>query len=144
MVSNRIGFCAHFIDLPLSIGDIFYLEAPGEKVLVLNSLPVITELLDRRSSKYSDRLQLPAIDMCVPFTRLYTPSQTDILTRAKADWNFGLFPYGSWWRAHRREFHQQMNQKAIPRYRPIIQLHMTKFLRSLSTDADKGLEYTHK
>ncbi|KAH6919340.1 cytochrome P450 98A3 [Coprinopsis sp. MPI-PUGE-AT-0042] len=106
-------------------GDMFYLTSPGENVLVLNSLPAITELLERRSSKYSDRTVLPAIEM------------------AKADWNFGLFPYGSWWRAHRRAFHQQMNQQAVPHYRPIIQLHMTKFLRSLSRAPEKGLDYTH-
>ncbi|KAH6899199.1 hypothetical protein BKA70DRAFT_1437682 [Coprinopsis sp. MPI-PUGE-AT-0042] len=35
-----------------------------------------------------------------------------------------------------------MNQQAVPHYRPIIQLHMTKFLCSLSRAPEKGLDYT--
>ncbi|KAH6899210.1 cytochrome P450 [Coprinopsis sp. MPI-PUGE-AT-0042] len=102
----------------------FYLTAPGASVLVLNSLPVINDLLERRSSKYSDRLQLPAVAMTT------------------ADWNFGLFPYGPSWRAHRRAFHQQMNQKAVSQYRPIIRLHTTKFLRHLLKDPGNVLDDT--
>ncbi|KAH6919329.1 cytochrome P450 [Coprinopsis sp. MPI-PUGE-AT-0042] len=71
-----------------------------------------------------DRLQLPAVAM------------------TKADWNFGLFPYGPSWRAHRRAFHQQMNQKAVSQYRPTIRLHTTKFLRHLLKDPGNVLDDT--
>ncbi|KAH6899211.1 cytochrome P450 98A3 [Coprinopsis sp. MPI-PUGE-AT-0042] len=113
-----------YTELAREYGDMFYLTAPGASVLVLSSLPVINDLLERRSSKYSDRLQLPAIKM------------------AKADWNFGLLPYGPSWRTHRRTFHQLMNQKAVPQYRPIIQFHTTKFLRRLLEDPGNILDYT--
>ena len=36
-------------------GDLFYLNAAGQPIIVLNSHSVAIELLDRRSGKYMDR-----------------------------------------------------------------------------------------
>lgn len=39
----------------LSIGDIIYLEALGQRIMVINSPEVANDLLERRSAIYSDR-----------------------------------------------------------------------------------------
>ncbi|KAH6919313.1 cytochrome P450 [Coprinopsis sp. MPI-PUGE-AT-0042] len=101
-----------------------YLTAPGSSILVLNSLPVITDLLDRRSSNFSDRFQLPAFELI------------------KMGWNFGLLPYGSRWRAHRREFQQLVGQNAVTRYRPVIRYHTAKYLRGLLKAPEHFVEAT--
>ena len=49
-----------------SVGDIFYLEILGRKIVVVNNYEMANELLDKRSAIYSDRPRLPmACDMCV-------------------------------------------------------------------------------
>ncbi|THH30742.1 hypothetical protein EUX98_g3445 [Antrodiella citrinella] len=35
------------------------------------------------------------------------------------NYNFGVIPYGPWWRAHRRMFHQHFNQVAADEFRPV-------------------------
>lgn len=39
----------------LCIGDIFYLNAAGQPIIVINRRDIAVELLDRRASIYSDR-----------------------------------------------------------------------------------------
>ena len=54
----------------LVVGDIVHLSAPGDSILVLNTLPVIQDLMDRRSRKYSSRVQMPAFKLRVQFSQL--------------------------------------------------------------------------
>jgi hypothetical protein len=47
----------------VSLGDVIYFEALGNKFLVLNSLDAINTLLVERSANYSDRIQSPIIQL---------------------------------------------------------------------------------
>ncbi|KAF8891883.1 hypothetical protein BD779DRAFT_1437372, partial [Infundibulicybe gibba] len=47
-----------FTDWRNTYGDIIYLETFGNPTVVLNSSKVAAELLDRRSSNYSDRPEM--------------------------------------------------------------------------------------
>lgn len=115
-----------YTDLAQEYGDVVYMTAPGTSIMILSSLPIITELIERRSSKYSDRFQTPAFDLI------------------KIGWNMGLLPYGPVWRAHRREFLQLMNAKAVLQYRPIVRRHTVQYLRGLLNDSANIGERTHR
>ncbi|KZP18888.1 cytochrome P450 [Athelia psychrophila] len=72
--------------------DMVYLRILGQSVLVLDSLEVINELLDKRSNIYSSRPR---------FTMVFE----------LMDWtdNFSIMPYGNFWRAHRRLFQSEFS-----------------------------------
>ena len=55
------------------LGDMFYLETFGTKILVLSSLARTTDLFERRSSLYSDRSDLPML--CGQYVFLSTPER---------------------------------------------------------------------
>ena len=45
------------------------------------------------------------------------------------DFNLAFMPYGPYWRAHRRVFHQYMNQTVIDEYLPAQVRETRRFLR---------------
>ena len=49
--------------LTVCLGEIIYLDILGKELVLLNSEKVANDLLDKRSSIYSDRPQLPFHDM---------------------------------------------------------------------------------
>ncbi|KAJ7672132.1 cytochrome P450 [Mycena polygramma] len=82
-------------------GDIVHASAFGDHLVILNSLKVATDLLEKRARIYSDR---PSFAM---------------LPLMGWDFNFGLMPYGEKWRQYRRLFHQHFRQDAAVAFRPI-------------------------
>ncbi|TEB29702.1 O-methylsterigmatocystin oxidoreductase [Coprinellus micaceus] len=94
-------------------GDMVYLTAMGQGILVLSSLPRAVELLDKRAAVYSSRPSIPALDLI------------------EQDWSFGTMSYGNTWKAYRRAFHQQMNRNVVSRYHPIMIEERDGFLRKL-------------
>jgi hypothetical protein len=57
---------ANLLLLKTGVGDVVYAEALGNKIIVLGSMEVVTDLLDRRSTIYSDRFELPMLThLCV-------------------------------------------------------------------------------
>ncbi|KAJ2918168.1 hypothetical protein MD484_g2258, partial [Candolleomyces efflorescens] len=104
-------------------GDMIYLKAPGQGILVLGSKRRVVDLLDRRATNYSDRPAFPIIEL-MDFT-----------------WSFGLMPYGVRWRQHRRAFHQYLNSNAVKSYHPIMHEETKHFLRKLKTQPDDLFEH---
>ncbi|KAI0071338.1 cytochrome P450 [Panus rudis PR-1116 ss-1] len=82
--------------------DVIGLRIFGTNIVVLNSLEAATELLDKRSSIYSDRPHMTMIEDLVGYR-----------------WMVSFVKYGEHWRNMRRAFHQEFNQVAIQRFRPI-------------------------
>ncbi|TFK20134.1 cytochrome P450 98A3 [Coprinopsis marcescibilis] len=95
-------------------GDVMFVEALGQKIIILNSLSAATDLLEKRALNYSDRLALPSFEMM------------------GFNWNFSLVSYGKTWRAHRRAFHQCLNHNQTVTYLPIVEEEMRGFMRHLS------------
>ena len=63
----------------ITIGsDIIYLNLAGNDVIILDSHEAVTELLEKRSSIYSDRPRMPMLGELMGF-----------------DFNFGFLPYGA-------------------------------------------------
>ncbi|KAJ7146857.1 cytochrome P450 [Mycena epipterygia] len=72
--------------------DIIQLDLAGTSVIVLSSLEATADLLEKRSSIYSDRPSLPMFLDVMEWT-----------------FNLGLMKYGESWRTHRRLFSQGFN-----------------------------------
>lgn len=72
--ASKFGSCSLFLFLmPLThskIGDLIYLHILGHPMIVLSSLDIVRDLLDKRSSIYSDRPRF------VLFSELYVRSFT--------------------------------------------------------------------
>ncbi|KAJ7089521.1 cytochrome P450 [Mycena epipterygia] len=80
--------------------DIIQLDLAGKSVVVLLSLKATEDLLEKRSSIYSDRPTSPMLVDLMDWT-----------------WNLPLMPYGDAWRAHRRLFSQGFNVTASQNFR---------------------------
>ncbi|KAF8554406.1 cytochrome P450 [Imleria badia] len=84
-------------------GDLVYTRLLNQEVIVINSEEVAKDLLERRSSNYSDR---PAIIR---------------MTNDFFGWSFNsvMVPYNDRWRLHRRLFHQAFRPEAALNYHPV-------------------------
>ena len=52
--------------LPFDLGDVVHLDVAGQPMIVLGSQEAASELLEKRSSNYSDRAPSPMVDMYAP------------------------------------------------------------------------------
>ncbi|PFH46822.1 hypothetical protein AMATHDRAFT_7363 [Amanita thiersii Skay4041] len=95
-------------------GDMIFFKSFGSPFLVLNSAKIVKDILDERSSRYSSR-----------------PHMVMIMELMGWEDNFGLMPYGPWWRRRRRAFHENFHSGVISQYRPsqIREVHI--FLHNL-------------
>ncbi|KAI0056009.1 hypothetical protein BV25DRAFT_1778561, partial [Artomyces pyxidatus] len=73
-------------------GEIMYLRVPGMSIIVLNSLRVAADLLDRRATIYSDRPRL------ILTSEIYTGGPETAFA-----------PYGDVWRRMKRAAHEGLN-----------------------------------
>ncbi|KAH6916316.1 cytochrome P450 98A3 [Coprinopsis sp. MPI-PUGE-AT-0042] len=96
-------------------GDVIYLEALGQRVLVLNSLESVKDLLVSRATNYSDRPDGPLLDLAKVRSTSFAIGMN----------------YGQQWREHRRDFHRFYNHTQIHRFHPIIEEEVPVFLSRL-------------
>ncbi|KAH7907808.1 cytochrome P450 [Hygrophoropsis aurantiaca] len=90
-----------YIAWGVKYGDIFSIRLFNQDVIVINSEEIAKDLLEKRSSNYSDRPFLPTLK---PFGW---------------DLNFAFTPYGNEWRLARRFFHQSFRAEAAPNFHPV-------------------------
>ncbi|KAJ7101281.1 cytochrome P450 [Mycena belliarum] len=104
--------------------DILHLDLAGTSLIVLSSLKATEDLMDKRSSIYSDRARLPMIVELVGW-----------------DFNVALMRYGDQWRTHRRLFNQRFIPKAAEKYRPQQVLATHRLLRRLQQTPDDFVDH---
>lgn len=102
-----------------SYGDMIYFNVLGQHIMILNSLEISTDLFEKRSSNYSDRMQTTMIVELMNWDKIMT-----------------FIPYGPWWRKHRRTFHEHFHHNAVTKYQPIQQREVHTFLRRLLVTPD--------
>ncbi|KAI0643941.1 CyP450 monooxygenase [Trametes meyenii] len=105
-----------FRDMNRRYGDVVYLSAFGQSMLVLGTHEAAIELLEKRSAKYADKVHS---------------------TMAKLtgwDWALPIMTYGPWWRKSRKAFHEFYNPAVIEKYRPIQLETARRFLLRLLKD----------
>ncbi|KAF8815532.1 cytochrome P450 [Phlegmacium glaucopus] len=100
-------------------GDMVYFNVLGQHFLVLGSKERTTDLFEKRSSNYSDRLRSPML--------------VDLM---KSDFNMAFLPYGLNWRKHRKSFHKYFHLDVVSKYLPIQKREVHAFLRRLLITPD--------
>ncbi|TCD61264.1 hypothetical protein EIP91_008697 [Steccherinum ochraceum] len=87
--------------------DLVHLDLPGNPAVIVGSVAAATDLFEKRSHNYSDRIRYVVAEMM------------------GWDFNIVIMPYTAQWRAHRKLFHQHFQQSAVDRYIPV----QTKYAR---------------
>ena len=119
-----------------------YFNVLGQDFLILGSLERTTDLLEKRSSNYSDRPRLPMLlELYVSHSLYSKPYEKKARFRMNWDFNVAILPYGMWWRRHRRSFHQFFNINAVPKYLPIQRREVHALLRRLLDTPDNFLHH---
>ena len=120
-----------------------YLNVLGRSILILSSLEVITDLLEKRSSNYSDRKQSTMLSELYVTTFLSLQKLVKNAIRCRMNFIISMskMPYGLWWRSHRRLFHQHFHRNAVTKYQPIQRHEVRAFLRRLLVTPDNFLHH---
>ena len=119
-----------------------YFNVLGYHFLILSSFERTTDLLEKRSSNYSDRLRSTML------LELYVSDSLHLdLYEKKAcfrmKWDFGIpfLPYGVGWRRHRRTFHHFFHIDTVSKYLPIQRREVRAFLCRLLDTPDNFLHH---
>ncbi|KAF8219321.1 cytochrome P450 [Tricholoma matsutake] len=99
--------------------DIIHLNVAGTSLVVLDTSEATTELLERRSSIYSDRARMPMLNELMGW-----------------NFNFGFMRYGKYLRQHRRVMHQSFHPTAAMQFRPLELKAVHGLLRRMLEDPD--------
>ncbi|RXW19972.1 hypothetical protein EST38_g5879 [Candolleomyces aberdarensis] len=98
--------------------DILYLNLAGTDFIVLDTSKGATDLLETRSSIYSDRPRMPMVNELSGWDAF----------------NIGSMPYGTRWRKNRRVAHHSLHPAAVKSYRPQMTKSTRTFLKRLLDD----------
>lgn len=91
-----------------------------QDIIVINSKKIAKDLLDNRSSIYSDRPYLATRDACVCYPPFSALNSLEIcLVRFGWAFNFAWTSYGDEWRSSRKLFHQAFRVEAVLAFRPV-------------------------
>jgi len=85
-------------ELAEEYGEIVHVNAVGQHLIYLNTFEVASDLLELRSSKYSDRVV------------------SEMTKLSGADNFVSRMPYGEKWRTSRRMFHQEFNSNTAAKF----------------------------
>jgi len=106
-------------------GNLVYVNILGNKILVLNDMESMRELLEKRSQKYSDR---PSFVMA---------------KYMGIEGNVGFAPYGSYWRQGRKLMHGTVSQEAVQKYHSLQEDISARFLRNLVEQPSEVMKHLH-
>ncbi|KAI0360841.1 CyP450 monooxygenase [Trametes cingulata] len=115
-----------FREMNEKYGAVVYLDVLGQPMVLLGTHETSVDLLEKRSSIYSDR---------------------NISTMASLtgwDWVLTMLNYGPWWRRHRRAFHQFFNPTAVIPYRASQELEAHRFAKRLMDDPKHFLHHVRR
>ncbi|THH14926.1 hypothetical protein EW146_g5474 [Bondarzewia mesenterica] len=101
--------------------DIIHLEVLGTHLIILNSEKAANDLLNKRSSIYSDRPKMAVI--------------------VRLGWSLGFVPYGQRWRDMRKAFHQYFHPTATLQYHPIEERATVELLKRLLDTPEDFIEH---
>ncbi|KAF9261074.1 cytochrome P450 [Marasmius fiardii PR-910] len=109
---------AAYFKMAQDYGPLVFLEVLGHTILVVNDYDTAVELFEKRGSNYSDRNELPMINLM------------------GWDWSFGHMPYGRRWKAHRTMFHKQFQPSVVSAFWPIQLKEAHTLIRRILSDPD--------
>ncbi|KAH7907412.1 cytochrome P450, partial [Hygrophoropsis aurantiaca] len=103
-----------FLSWKHQYGDVVYAEALGNGILILNTLESVTDLLEKRSSIYSDR-----------------PTLTMVGELMELDKSMPMLQYGAAWRAQRKLAHIALSPEAVKKYHTVQENIAAMYVNSL-------------
>ncbi|KAK7456461.1 hypothetical protein VKT23_010710 [Stygiomarasmius scandens] len=107
--------------------DVVSFHVLGDRTIVLNSVKATTDLLEKRSSIYSDRPPLHMVDGLMGWT-----------------FDINHMRYDDRWRLHRKTFHQYFQPRAVTQYYPFQKKAVSVlFKRLLETPDDLRAHVKH-
>lgn len=109
-----------------NFGEVMYLDAAGSPTIVINSLKPAVELLERRSTNYSDR---PRLIMA-----------QEILSKGLV---MGFMNYNAIWRRQRRAAQVALSKEAVRDFYPILTKEATLLVAALLTNSPSGDRTKH-
>ena len=125
-----------------------YFNVLGQHFVVLCSSRRTTDLLEKRSSNYSDRPRMPMVMelYASDFFFLVNLSKKLLIIisigcRMGWDFSLSLIPYGLKWRSYRRAFHGFFHVNTVHKYLPIQRREVHAFLRRLLVTPDNFLHH---
>jgi hypothetical protein len=122
-----------------------YFNVLRQHFLILCSLKRTSDLFEKRSSNYSDRMRLPMlVELYVSYSLHLKPCDKKIRFRMKWDFSLGFLPNGLLWRRHRKSFHDFFNVNAMPKYLPIQRREVHTFLHRLLDTPDNFLHHVRQ
>ncbi|KAG1874758.1 cytochrome P450 [Suillus subalutaceus] len=102
-------------------GEISHVEVLGQHTIVLNSVKTAMDMLDNKSTVYSDRPVFPMAGELVGFKD-----------------SLPLLSYGGRFRQYRKNFHRVIGSRAaLDIYRPIMEIETHRFLKRVLTTPDQ-------
>ncbi|KAJ3010464.1 hypothetical protein NUW54_g2472 [Trametes sanguinea] len=108
-----------FRTMRATFGDLIYLQALGNRFLVVSDPLAALELLEKKSANTSSR----AANIVAKLTGM--------------EYIFGILPYGKLWRRQRREFWYHFHPAVVPKYHPIQIAQTRVFLQRLIDSPSK-------
>ncbi|KAH9945402.1 cytochrome P450, partial [Epithele typhae] len=103
--------------------DVLRLSAFGRNLIVLSSLEAATELLDKRSSIYSDRPRMIMVNELSGF-----------------GWTFGSIDANEDWRVCRKMAHTDFHATPVKKYRHVLTKHAHNLVHRLDAERGKRLQ----
>ncbi|KAG2152670.1 cytochrome P450 [Suillus bovinus] len=102
-------------------GDISHIEVLGQHFMVVNSSKIAMDMLDKKSSIYSDRPVLPMAGELVGWKHM-----------------LGFSPYGDRFRRYRKDFHRAIGTRAaMDAYNPVEDIETRRFLKRVLMKPDQ-------
>ena len=120
-----------------------YFNVLGQPFLILGSLQRTTDLFEKRSLNYSDRMRLPMmVELCVLLVYSFASELFQIFF-ARMKWGFAFLfsPYGAEWKKYRRTFQEFFHHNELFKYQPIQKREVHAFLRRLLFTPDNFIHH---
>ncbi|KAF9474971.1 cytochrome P450 [Pholiota conissans] len=111
-----------FSEWDKTYGGIFQLDVLGKSIVVINSLKIAKDLLDKRSSIYSDRphaIMAGDLNESIGFSK-----------------SLGFLPYGDTWRKQRRIVIQNFTPSMVPKYHALQEKEAATLVKNVLEDPD--------
>ncbi|KAJ7018188.1 cytochrome P450 [Mycena alexandri] len=111
-------------------GDVMYLDILGKPTIVLNTARVAVDLLNKRSSIYSDRPRFTSYELRVWLgTVKIRPNRT--ISRTGWATTLSLMPYGRRFNLHRQLHQSYLNRRKCREFKPIQTLEAQSLVKNL-------------
>jgi len=120
-------FCQYYASRRI-VGGISHIEILGQHIIVLNSVKATMEMLDKKSSVFSDRPVFPMAGELVGWKNVTV-----------------LLPYGDHLRWHRKNFHHVMGSRtAMKVYHPMQEIETRRFLKRVLAKPDELMKHVRQ